>query len=62
MKIMRTHPQMALPGPIAGTKKEEVLRGGAWLYGPGVCRSANRLLNDSGYRNLITGFRVVCSL
>ncbi|UJB73278.1 SUMF1/EgtB/PvdO family nonheme iron enzyme (plasmid) [Acaryochloris sp. 'Moss Beach'] len=37
---------------------KRVIRGGSWLCNPRYCRSANRLRNDPGDRNLYVGFRV----
>jgi formylglycine-generating enzyme required for sulfatase activity len=38
-----------------------VLRGGSWFNDPWLCRSATRLYNDAGERDVINfGFRVVC--
>jgi formylglycine-generating enzyme required for sulfatase activity len=39
-----------------------VLRGGSWLYGPGLLRSANRGRNAPDTRYLTTGFRVARTL
>lgn len=37
-----------------------VLRGGSWLSGPRLCRSASRLWLEPGHQNNNVGFRVVC--
>jgi formylglycine-generating enzyme required for sulfatase activity len=44
----------------AKTTSRKVIRGGSWIYYPGLCRSAFRSLNgaDSAVNDL--GFRVVC--
>jgi formylglycine-generating enzyme required for sulfatase activity len=44
-------------GPSSGTYR--VLRGGSWFSTPGYCRSAPRLRYSPGYRNSVSGFRVV---
>ena len=44
-------------GPESGSRR--VLRGGAWYYGAGGCRSAYRLDGHPGSRLLFAGFRVV---
>ncbi|MBW4467344.1 MAG: hypothetical protein KME07_18105 [Pegethrix bostrychoides GSE-TBD4-15B] len=38
-----------------------VLRGGSWGDDPRDCRSASRINTDSGSRDNLDGFRVVCS-
>ena len=43
-------------------KSTRVLRGGSWLSGPGLLRSADRYGVDSGFRVDITGFRVARTL
>ena len=40
----------------------KVIRGGAWDFNPGVCRSAYRNRHGSGNRDHGIGFRVACSL
>ncbi|NJO78427.1 MAG: formylglycine-generating enzyme family protein [Cyanobacteria bacterium RM1_2_2] len=37
-----------------------LLRGGSWFFNPRDCRSATRVSNVAGFRNLTCGFRVVC--
>ena len=45
-----------------GNCDTRVVRGGAWLNGPGGLRSANRFGISTGYRNYNVGFRVARSL
>ncbi|MEH2392909.1 MAG: SUMF1/EgtB/PvdO family nonheme iron enzyme [Nostoc sp.] len=54
---------------IDNDNKNQILRGGSWLYGPGLCRSASRdnynwvvrwLVRD--YFSFNIGFRVVCAV
>jgi formylglycine-generating enzyme required for sulfatase activity len=40
--------------------KSKLLRGGSWLFDPGLCRSACRDLNLPDYAVNLVGFRVVC--
>jgi formylglycine-generating enzyme required for sulfatase activity len=50
-------------GPwIAGDNGARVIRGGSWLYGPRILRSAFRLWNTPDYRNSGIGFRVARTL
>jgi formylglycine-generating enzyme required for sulfatase activity len=44
-------------GPRSGRAK--VLRGGSWINGPDLFRSANRRATQPGYRHTVIGFRVV---
>ncbi len=44
-------------GPAKGD--ERVLRGGAWTYDPGNCRSAARVKTSPAMRDIFFGFRVV---
>jgi len=44
-------------GPDSGAVR--VLRGGSWVYGAGVCRSADRGWSLPGFRYVNDGFRVV---
>ena len=46
----------------AGDCDRRVFRGGAWLYGPSVLRSAFRIAYNSGYRSVVLGFRVARAL
>jgi formylglycine-generating enzyme required for sulfatase activity len=43
---------------VNGDCSRRVLRGGAWLYGPQVLRSANRIWEPIVFRNSYLGFRV----
>ncbi len=47
-------------GPSEGNFR--VLRGGAWCNTPVNCRSAHRYRSAPGYRNFISGFRIVLDL
>jgi formylglycine-generating enzyme required for sulfatase activity len=47
-------------GPATGTQR--VLRGGAFVYGPGQCRCAFRGRNDPDFRNFYIGFRVMLDI
>ena len=47
-------------GVESGTYR--VLRGGSWFNDGGYCRSADRLANDSAYRNYSYGFRLALGL
>ncbi|MFM7220708.1 MAG: formylglycine-generating enzyme family protein [Nodosilinea sp.] len=42
-------------------RRSRVFRGGSWYNNPRFCRSASRNRNAPDNRNLINGFRVVCS-
>lgn len=44
-----------------GSSDRRVVRGGSWYNYPVHCRAATRYLFSPGYRNIILGFRVVCS-
>ena len=46
----------------SGDCSQRVLRGGSWVYGPRVLRSAFRGLNTSGVRDYDNGFRVARTL
>jgi sulfatase modifying factor 1 len=46
-------------GPVSGTGSR-VVRGGAWLDGPGRARAAFRYRRAAGYRFYDQGFRLVC--
>ncbi|MCW9679443.1 bifunctional serine/threonine-protein kinase/formylglycine-generating enzyme family protein [Dolichospermum planctonicum UHCC 0167] len=48
----------ALTSPSRSAKR---LRGGSWVFNPGICRSAYRNNYDLDYYNDRIGFRVVCS-
>ena len=43
-----------------GRGNDKILRGGSWLNGPRVCRSAYRFLYHPEYRARTIGFRVCC--
>jgi formylglycine-generating enzyme required for sulfatase activity len=49
-------PQTNPSGPEAGS--DRVIRGGGWLYGAELCRSAYRYWNAPGYRGSNLGFRL----
>jgi formylglycine-generating enzyme required for sulfatase activity len=44
-------------GPDKGSIK--VVRGGSWLYGASLCRSAYRSIARPGYRDYYSGFRIL---
>jgi len=46
-------------GPTSGSAR--VNRGGSWMSGPGLCRSANRYWGTPGNRYIILGFRLAAS-
>jgi formylglycine-generating enzyme required for sulfatase activity len=46
--------------PAAADDERRLLRGGAWVYIPGDCRSAYRARARPGYADYFVGFRVVC--
>ena len=41
-----------------GNCGRRVLRGGSWVNGPGILRSAIRVRDSTGYRDFLAGFRV----
>ena len=45
---------------IENTYTPKILRGGSWNNNPRICRSAYPHLNNPGFVNYISGFRVVC--
>ena len=47
---------------VGGDCGDRVLRGGSWFYDPRFLRSAARLRNSTGYRDVIAGFRVARTL
>ncbi|MGB2926849.1 MAG: formylglycine-generating enzyme family protein, partial [Limnothrix sp.] len=47
--------------PFVSSDNTKVLRGGAWFYAPGNCRSASRIRSSRDYRYSLIGFRVACS-
>jgi len=51
-----TEPVIDPQGPESGDSR--VLRGGSWLNGGGLCRSADRNLNVPSYRDYVFGFRL----
>ena len=46
----------------SGDCDQRVLRGGSWLNGPRILRSANRFRNTTGLRDINLGFRVARTL
>ena len=55
----RTYQKRCIKDPKAPNNGSRVLRGGSWVNGPHVCRSAIRFGNGSGLRLDFDGFRVV---
>jgi formylglycine-generating enzyme required for sulfatase activity len=45
--------------PSASEEEQRLLRGGSWVYYPGLCRSACRFHGRPGYAGSFVGFRVV---
>jgi formylglycine-generating enzyme required for sulfatase activity len=41
-------------------KSSKLLRGGSWLIGPWVCRSATRNYGSRGFFSIVVGFRAGC--
>jgi len=55
----KSSPSADPQGPASGVYR--VLRGGSWNDFARLCRSANRVRYQPGYRNRIFGFRLCCS-
>ncbi|WP_254508138.1 bifunctional serine/threonine-protein kinase/formylglycine-generating enzyme family protein [Anatilimnocola floriformis] len=58
----RDQPARDPRGPTSNAFSPRVVRGGCWLYGADVCRTAYRDSQDVPYRDSLFGFRVVVSV